>query len=73
MFAHQLAAPLAHDLLEYDPGFSARLSELASASPPQINSFGDLLQHPNPAIELLEKAKQFAKDHGHWLTMLVRA
>jgi hypothetical protein len=57
---HQLAAPLAQELsspLSSVDGVSAPLSHLD----PSLASFGDLLHHPNPPIELLKLAKAFAK------------
>jgi hypothetical protein len=50
LFLHQLSAPLSHDL---------RINP--ADLPPNIRSFGDLLSHPTPPLDLLNRAKDFAK------------
>src|SRR3954465_4769755 len=54
MFQHQLRAPRRSDLPKMT-------DQLASASEPPIETFGDLLSHPRPPIALLERVKDFAK------------
>jgi hypothetical protein len=58
---HQLSAPLQCDLGRLDKGLAGRLEELNSAEGPALGTFGDLLHHPHPPVELLELAKRFAK------------
>jgi hypothetical protein len=56
---HQLAAPLTEELSSPICGDTshAHLSHLD----PMLATFGDLLHHPNPPIELLTLAKAFSK------------
>ena len=62
ILAHQLAAPLACDLGPLDKEFDQRLERFNAAADPPIRTFGDLLDHPCPPVELLELTKRFAKD-----------
>jgi len=57
---HQLAAPLEFEVIGVD---RAQLRKLRSQSntPAEIETFGDLLGHPQPPVALLELTKQFAK------------
>ena len=59
---HQLSAPVEFDFSYLGEEASQRVRALSSVRGPQIRSFGDLLHHPHPPIELLELTKQFAKD-----------
>jgi len=62
---HQLAAPLDFDLSRVDEEASRQATAWDAASPGQ-GSFGDLLRHPRPPLELLEAVKRFAKaSRGH--------
>jgi len=61
---HQLAAPLVGDLQSLDPQLPEKLRRIVSDGGPRPESFGDLLRHPSPPLELLELAKQFFKIHG---------
>jgi hypothetical protein len=57
---HQLAAPLAEELSSPicgEDGTNKPLSHLD----PSLATFGDLLHHPQPPIELLKLAKAFSK------------
>ena len=57
---HQLSAPLELDLAFGGPA-PPRHSPAGPGQGPAIESFRDLLHHPNPPIELLESTKEFAK------------
>jgi hypothetical protein len=56
IFAHQMNAPLSVDL-----GVSGGCD---GASPEPLKSFGDLIHHHDPPLDLLECSKQFGKAHG---------
>ena len=58
---HQLSAPLQCDLSGLDVHLARRLKQLNSAGPAPLVSFGDLLSHPSPPLDLLELSKRFAK------------
>ncbi len=58
IFEHQLAAPLECDLDDRDRQLSEQMSSVEGTP---IGTFGDLLQHRSPPIELLQQAKDFAK------------
>ena len=58
---HQLAAPLECDLARFDTDLDQRLRAAETAGGPPVKTFSDLLAHPNPPVELLERTKQFAK------------
>jgi hypothetical protein len=59
MLRHQLAANLALDLEAALPG--SRVTDMARRAAPPIVTFGDLLFHPHPPLELLVMVKDFAK------------
>lgn len=61
IFRHQLAAPLAFDFSYLEAERPPSLDALDKVAGPPIETFGDLLRHPRPPIELLESAKEFAK------------
>jgi hypothetical protein len=61
VFAHQLSAPLTDDLKALGADAARRLAEAAPAGGPPILTFGDLLHHPRPPVELLDATKRFAK------------
>jgi hypothetical protein len=63
IFLHQMSAPVAVDLGGFDPRTAARLKNLSEAQGLVLRSFGDLLHHPAPPIELLELVKDFAKSN----------
>ena len=58
---HQLSAPLQVDLINLERGLAVKVRTLAEAQGLTLKSFGDLLAHPNPPIELLKITKDFAK------------
>jgi len=58
---HQLAAPLEFDFSFLGAERPPSLDALAATEGPPIRTFGDLLRHPRPPIELLESTKEFAK------------
>ncbi len=61
IFGHQWSTPLAVDLSGLDATLADRVALLASSHGLVLNSFGDLLGHPNPPLALLELTKEFAK------------
>lgn len=64
VFRHQMNAPLKVDL----PGQALREAESAisgrSRGEGPLRTFGDLLNHPNPPLNLLQLVKGFAKGAG---------
>ena len=58
---HQMAAPLEFDFSYLGAERPASLDALAGTDGPPVRTFGDLLCHPRPPIELLESTKEFAK------------
>ncbi len=60
---HQLNAPLDYDLNTVDPGMTAKLQTWSTAGGQPLTTFGDLLRHPRPPLQLLEYLKQFGKTH----------
>ena len=59
VWQHQLQAPLRLDLARLSEMDEATVSELCQGS--QIVTFGDLLQHRDPPLELLRLTKELAK------------
>jgi hypothetical protein len=58
---HQLTAPLQVDLINLERGLALKVRNLAEAQGLTLKSFGDLLAHPNPPVDLLRITKDFAK------------
>ena len=58
---HQLTAPLQVDLINLERGLALKVRNLAESQGLVLKSFGDLLAHPNPPVELLKITKDFAK------------
>jgi hypothetical protein len=58
---HQLSAPMGVDLVNLERGAARRVRALAESQGLALKSFGDLLTHPNPPVELLRLTKDFAK------------
>ncbi len=60
---HQLAAPLEYDLRTIAPGGGQTISDMTAAITigPRPNSFGDLIRHPAPPLDLLRLMKDFSK------------
>jgi hypothetical protein len=58
---HQLTTPLQVDLINLERGLALKVHNLADSMGLTLKSFGDLLAHPNPPIELLKITKAFAK------------
>jgi hypothetical protein len=58
-----LTAPVPLDLGAVDAALAGRARAWAEGQGLVLKSFGDLLHHPNPLPELLELAKEFAKEH----------
>jgi hypothetical protein len=61
MFRHQMASPVAFDLEGCDRNLAANLKILTAAQGLLVKSFGDLLRHPHPPLDLLRLTKDFAK------------
>ena len=67
VFRHQMSAPVMVDLGGFDPATAVRLKTLSEAQGLLLKSFGELLHHPAPPVELLVLTKDFAKlnlDHS---------
>ncbi len=58
---HQWAAPLAADLGGLEETSASRTTVLASSRSLVLGSFGNLLTHTQPPVELLALVKDFAK------------
>jgi hypothetical protein len=58
---HQFAASIQADLTRLDRKPTGKVHNVAVSPGLPVKSFGDLLSHPNPPIELLKAAKDFAK------------
>jgi hypothetical protein len=58
---HQLSAPMQVDLVNLERGLALKVRTLAESLGLTLKSFGDLLAHPNPPVELLKITKDFAK------------
>jgi hypothetical protein len=63
IFRHQISAPMLLDLGSFDSHTATRLRTLSDAQGLLLKSFGDLLHHPAPPVELLEMVKDFAKSN----------
>lgn len=61
MLRHQLTAPLRIDLINMERGSATQVRALADAQGLTLKSFGDLLAHAHPPVELLKITKDFAK------------
>jgi hypothetical protein len=64
VLAHQWGAPLRVSLEGLDPPQRAAVKVIAEAEQLLLRSFGDLLAHRNPPLELLQITKDFAKAIG---------
>ena len=62
---HQMAAPLLVDLCPDDAANRQKFQELTCNSSAPMESFDDLLHHPAPPLDLLMRAKRFAKASSH--------
>jgi hypothetical protein len=62
MFQHQLRTPLLEDLRPAPNMVQYLDSTVLAAGCQPLNTFGDLLRHSNPPIELLRLVKEFAKN-----------
>jgi hypothetical protein len=61
IFSHQWAASLSIDLSGLGEALQQHVQTLAAAKGLLLRSFGDLLEHPHPPLELLMLAKEFSK------------
>jgi hypothetical protein len=60
---HQLTTAVQTDLAGLDPTVAPKLPGICVARGLLLRSFGDLLTHPNPPLELLQMTRRFAKAH----------
>ncbi len=58
---HQLSAPIRVDLATMEQRLASQLRLTAASQGLLLKSFGDLLHHSNPPLELLKLTKDFAK------------
>jgi len=58
---HLLRSPMQFDLAGLDPNVSGKLAWLTESQGLLLKSFGDLLRHRLPPLELLELTKEWAK------------
>jgi hypothetical protein len=61
MWRHQLSAPLEYDLAEAATDARTIVTQFSSASDAPLRTFGNLLRHPSPPLDLLRFTKDFAK------------
>ena len=61
LLRHQMTAPMQVDLINLERGLALKVRTLAESQGLTLKSFGDLLAHPNPPVELLKITKEFAK------------
>jgi hypothetical protein len=61
MWRHQLKAPLTFDLSTVSKKVQETITSATQADPQPLESFGDLLKHRRPPLELLQWMKDFAK------------
>ena len=65
MMAHQLRASLVFDLGHTCEAQRQRIQRILLEDGANLVTFSDLLEHPNPPVELLNLAKDFAKSRYH--------
>ena len=63
LWRHQMSASLQFDLAQFDPHVGELLARLSPPGQPPINTFGEMLAHPRPPLELLELVKDFAESN----------
>jgi hypothetical protein len=61
IFEHLLAAPLVDELGTIDPQLAEELRQLETTPRVELESFGDLLQHEQPPLDLLKLVKDYCK------------
>ena len=61
LLRHQMTAPMQVDLINLERGLALKVRSLAESLGLTLKSFGELLAHPNPPLELLKITKDFAK------------
>ena len=61
LWQHQLKAPIDFDLTQFAGFLPPQLEALQQRAGSDIDTFGQLLHHRCPPVELLEATKQFAK------------
>jgi len=63
MWRHQLGAPLTFDLKDVEPDPTS-LAQMTHAGERELETFGQLLDDPQPPVELLQIVKEFAKSQS---------
>lgn len=63
MWLFQLQARLGSELRSIDPAWGLAAEQIGAAQHPPIQTFRDLLHHPQPPLHLLEMSKEYAKIH----------
>ena len=58
---HPMTLPLQVDLVNLERGLAVKVRNLAESQGLTLKSFGNLLAHPHPPVELLKVTKDFAK------------
>ena len=61
VFRHQLSASIEQDLSDGPMEAVVRANLMTDARGGSLRSFGDVLRHESPPVEVLERIKQFAK------------
>ena len=61
VWRHQLKAPLLVDLGDVAPDAAMTVAQVTQPQRGSLESFADLVGHPDPPAELLQLAKEFAK------------
>jgi len=64
IFKHLLAAPLGDELGTFDPQSVEKLRQLETTPGETFDTFGDLLHHEQPSLDLLNLVKDFSKRAG---------
>ncbi len=64
VFRHQLQTRLDDDLKTFDPEKTATLLNVDPQTESVPHTFGELIAHPRPSLELLDVMKDFAKQQG---------
>ncbi len=61
IFRHQLASTVEFPFVALSDPSAKSVQEICLAADPQIKTFGDLFEHPQPPLELLRMTKDYAK------------
>lgn len=61
MFKHLLASPIVDEVESVEPRLARKLGQREATPGEAFNTFGDLLSHGQPPLDLLNLAKEFCK------------